>query len=126
MITVEKFNQVYSDVVEDDTGERTPFEIASKARELRWKGDRMPLADAAKLYASISSYNNFRPDMLTDLAEQFSDEIEATPGRENSVVVYLHVPAGLKDQVEEWVKDNFEADEIDWQEEEDTLRVWWD
>jgi len=136
---LQKFKKVYADAclfdipLESWTAEKEKAaqETAMQRRELTWKGERMPLAEAAKLYAEIPGYNNFQPNMLSDLFNEFKDQgedrkIEATPAREMSVAVYLHVPLGLRRQVRVFVEKNFEADEVEWVAPGDTLRVWWD
>jgi len=53
--------------------------------------------------------------------------IEVTPAREYSVAIYLHVPDknGLRQRVENFVHDKFQADSISWQRD-GALYVWWD
>ena len=70
----------------------------------------------------------YHPRMISDLHKSFADDgIEATPVREYSVGIYLHVPdkPGLRKRVERFVRANFQADEVSWQDS-GTLRVWWD
>lgn len=132
-----KFRKVYADAV-------IPFDLpeaewkaamiaAQAVRELEWKGERIPLVEAVELYALIPGYNEFGPETLAKLQAEFPDAgIEATPARESSVVVYLHIPGKeLGDEVCQFVTDNLEADEIDWEGNADgnggeTLRIWWD
>lgn len=125
MTTTATFQRVYADAMDPEMTEEQ-FQDASKIRELNWRGNRMPLGQGAELYATICEYNEFQPEMLTKLQKQFPEQgIDLTPARESSVVVYLHVPIGLRRQVRTFVDKHFNADEVDWVQA-DTLRVWWD
>lgn len=122
-----KWRQVYADAILDDMTESQWQEAAAK-RELMWRGERQPLADVAEQYAQLNryGYNEFRRDTIQKLADAFPNAgIEATPAREYSVAIYLHIPAGLRQEVRAFVEKNFEADEIDY-EEDGSLRIWWD
>lgn len=140
MNPVVRFKQVYADAVIDyeefdasDMGQQdlaNELDVAYGTRQLTWKGDRVPLPIAAKMYATIcDGYNEFQPNMLSDLQAAFcGNGIDVTPGRENSVVVYLHFPAGdneIGGNVRTFIEDNWGADEIDWQAD-GSLRIWWD
>lgn len=131
---MDEFCTAYADaVIADMTDEQQT--VASGQRNLSWKGDRMPLAEAAELYAKIcNGYNEFEPGMLRALDVQFGGSgIEVTPARESSVAVYLHIPdngvPGLRGSVRQWIEKNWNADEIDWWDTDNmkgSLRVWWD
>ena len=126
---IEEFRTVYADaVVECLTNEA--WEEAAQERTLKWQSERrIPLQDAAVCYAQIvESYNEFQPSMIANLDAVFADcGIEVTPARELSVAVYLHVPdkPGLRKRVEGFVRANFQADLVSWQDS-GTLHVWWD
>jgi len=129
---LDKFRKVYADAVIpsslDQAEWKAAMEVAYDERELRWMGeDRVSLADAAEMYACIENgYNEFQPNMLSDLNEAFADsDIEVTPARELSVTVYLHIPTELCKQVRIFVEQNFHADEVNWVKA-DTLQIWWD
>ncbi len=126
--TLNKFTQVYADAVVDSphVGLRSlESEAAYRTRELNWRGSRMPLNEAAKLYETIV-YEEFQPDMLTKLNDAFPDGgIEATPARVYSVCVFLHIPNKILDAVTAWIKKNWHANEIGL-EDDGSLRVWWD
>ena len=103
-------------------------------RQLEWRSDRrIPLQDAAICYAQIlNGYNEFQPQIIAELHAAFADcGIEVTPAREYSVAVYLHVPVldkeeqPLRKRVERFVRANFQADVVSWQDSE-SLYVWWD
>ncbi len=125
------FKLVYADALIDldlpDDEVEVAQKIAHPKRKLQWKGTRMPLDQAAELYALMKwGYNNFEPDMLDKLWQAYPDGgIEVTPARESSPAVYLHVPIGQRRQVRVFVEKHFHAGEVDW-EQADTLRVWWD
>lgn len=122
------FRKTYADALPECQTE-TQWAQASRIRRLMWRSKRrVSLANAARLYGQLGTYNAFRPEMVSDLYAAFPDDgIQVTPAREYSVAVYLHVPAAgnLRSQVERFVRTHFEADEVHW-ESEDTLRVWWD
>ena len=126
---IEEFRTVYADaVVECLTNEA--WEEAAQKRTLKWQSERrIPLQDAAVCYAAIvDGYNEFQPQVIADLHTAFADcGIEATPAREYSVAVYLHIPdnPGLRKRVEGFVRANFQADLVSWQDS-GTLHVWWD
>lgn len=126
---IKEFREVYADAVAPCLTDAAWQEAAQK-RTLEWQSDRrIPLPDAAVCYAAIiDGYNEFQPHMIADLYAAFADcGIEATPGREYSVAVYLHVPdkPGLRKRVEGFVRTNFHADVVSWQGS-GTLHVWWD
>ncbi len=101
------------------------WQEASKVRQLRWRGDRMTLAEAAKAFSEFTDgYNEFNYTLLEKLDAAFPGEIEITPARESSVAVYLHIPDNLKERVEHFVAEHFSADEVDF--EDGLLRIWWD
>ncbi len=138
--SLDKFRQVYADaVIRDMTDEQC--KVAVKERQLHWHGERITLAEAAEIYATIcQGYNEFKPNMLKRLLVVCPDVgIEVTPAREGSVAVYLHIPTGRQQKsVEAWVKKMLNADEVDvvdhftclqdGEEELDgeALRIWWD
>ncbi len=127
---IQEFRAVYADAVVECLTEAT-WEEAARKRTLEWQSDRrIPLHEAAACYAAIvEGYNAFQPHMIADLHAAFADcGIEVTPAREYSVAVYLHVPnkPGLRKRVERFVKANFQADLVSWQDDGGTLRVWWD
>jgi hypothetical protein len=121
-----KWRQVYADAVIDEiTSDQ--WEQAAQQRELQWRGERQPLAEVAAQYAQMNShgYNAFKGPMIQKLHDEFPEAgIEATPAREFSVAIYLHVPEDITFEVESFVRDNWEADEVDWVD--GSLRVWWD
>lgn len=127
---IKEFKAVYADaVVECLTDEA--WEEAARKRTLEWQSNRrIPLQDAAACYATIvEGYNAFQPHMIADLHAAFADSgIEATPAREYSVAVYLHVPnkPELRKRVERFVQANFQADLVSWQDDGEMLHVWWD
>ena len=126
---IKEFRTVYADAVVECLTEAVWQDVAKK-RTLEWKSDhRIPLEDAAVCYGQIvDGYNEFKPHMLADLHAAFADcGIEVTPAREYSVGIYLHVPdkPGLRKRVERFVKANFQADLVSWQDS-GTLHVWWD
>jgi hypothetical protein len=148
------FRQAYADAIipyEDTPAFHAAQREAMKHRDLKWHGERIPLAQAASIFAElVDGYNAFRPDTLKDLLAAFpNDGIEVTPAREYSVAVYLHIPASegfsLREQVEAFIREKLEADEIDWYDgicrlepgepgakvcdrtlADAALRVWWD
>ena len=126
---IAEFRVVYADAVVECLTEAA-WEEAARKRTLEWRSERrIPLQDAAVCHAQIvDGYNEFRPRMISDLHKSFDDcAIEATPAREYSVGIYLHVPnkPGLRKRVERFVKAHFLADVVRWQDNE-TLHVWWD
>ena len=126
---IKEFKTVYADAVAPCLTEAVWQEVSAR-RRLEWRGDRrIPLQDAAVCYAQIlHGYNAFQSDMIANLDAVFADcGIEVTLAREFSVAVYLHVPdkPGLRERVEKFVQDNFQADVVSWQDG-GTLRVWWD
>ena len=137
--TEKTFEQVYADAVIPNMTEAQWTE-AGKQRQLNWHGERMPLAEAAVLYAKIvEGYNDFKPDAIAKLQAEFPDAgIEVTPARESSVAVYLHIPDEFKERVEAFVREHLSANEVDtvtefsWMQpgeaqlKDKTLRVWWD
>ena len=126
---IKEFRTVYADAVVECLTEAVWQEVAAR-RQLEWRSERrIPLQDAAVCYAQIlHGYNEFQPHMIADLHAAFADcGIEATPAREYSVGVYLHVPdnPGLRKRVEGFVRASFQADLVSWQDS-GTLHVWWD
>ncbi|KKL03904.1 hypothetical protein LCGC14_2621470 [marine sediment metagenome] len=133
-----KFRQVYADAVENDLSDETQY----KTRSLYWHGPRIPLAEAAELYAQIEDgYNEFEHDAIARLAAEFPDAgIEVTPAREGSVAIYLHIPADstVMERVWAFCSEKLAADEIDvvtkftclqdgeTELEGEALRIWWD
>ncbi len=118
----DQFRTAYADALKHSTG--TPDEM--RRRNLNWQGDRISLTEAAQMYALVPGYNEYSGEMLGELLEAFPEAgIEVTPGRESSVVVYLHIKPDLKAEVLAWIVNNWSADEHDW-ENNGTLRVWWD
>ena len=90
-------------------------------RQLEWRcGRKIPLKDASVCYSTIvDGYNEFQPNMIADLHDAFPNcGIEATPARERSVAIYLHIPVldpeeqPLRKRVERFVRANFNADEV--------------
>ena len=126
---IKEFRTVYADAVAPCLTKAAWQEVAQK-RTLKWQSERrIPLQDAAVCYAAIvDGYNEFQPQVIADLHTAFADcGIEATPAREYSVAVYLHIPdnPGLRKRVEGFVRANFQADLVSWQDS-GTLHVWWD
>ena len=126
---IREFRTVYADAVVECLTE-TAWQKAAKERALEWKSDhRIPLEDAAVCYGQIvHGYNEFQPHMIADLNAAFADcGIEATPAREFSVGIHLHIPdkPGLRKGVEQFVRKHFEADVVSW-EDTGTLHIWWD
>ena len=123
------FMTTYCDAIHpNSTGERWP--LAARVRRLVWKSEhRVTLADAVWCYGLFSGgYNEFQPDMLTDLQHSFpEDGIQVTPAREYSVAVYLHVPnkKDLRKRIETFANEHFKADDVQWVTP-GTLRCWWD
>lgn len=123
------FREAYADAV-TAWNSHEEWEALAQRRRLTWMAPRrIPLSEAARCYAQIvGGYNAFRPNMIPQLSAKFpSDRIEVTPAREYSVAVYLHVPddRGLRDRVETFVNNRFDADVVSWVDES-TLRIWWD
>lgn len=137
--TRKTFEQAYADAVIPEMTDKQQT-VACQIRQLHWHGERIPLGEAAELYAKIcDGYNEFNADMLLKLKTEFAGvDIEVTPARESSVTVYLHIPEGKRDAVEDFVNETFHADEIDTvdhftclEEGEpelvgEALRIWWD
>ena len=140
--TKKTFEQAYADAVIPDMT-REQFEMASEERQLDWRGERMSLANAAKLYAKIrDGYNDFEPNMLAMLQGGFPHAgIEVTPAREGSVAVYLHIPkctaTDMRYMIRQYVEQHFKATEVDVVTEfpclegetelvGEALRIWWD
>ena len=112
------FRQAYGDVLVDSP---------RSTRKLTWRAtQRIPLSDAADVYAQIRPYNAFHPRFLHDLADRFPG-VTVTCAREQSVAVYLHVPRAIRlavcTEVVACIKT--EPDECLWTKS-DTLRLWWD
>ncbi len=123
-----EFRTTYADALDSEMDPSEWTRLSTK-RRLVWRHSRrVSLELAARLYGELSTYNDFRPSMIRALHEAFvRDGITVTPGRDYSVVIYLHVPdrAALRERVEGFVRDNLHADEISWEEDE-MLRIWWD
>ena len=124
-----EFREVYADAVNEWDSPEEWNSLATR-RCLTWKAARrIPLTDASRCYAQIGDgYNEFRPHMIPHLWAMFhNDGIEVTAAREYSVAAYLHVPdeTGLRQCVEAFVNDHFDADVVAWVDDE-TLRIWWD
>jgi len=126
----DKFRKVYADAVISSALPadewQTAQDAAMKIRELEWKGDFIPLAEAAKLYGMIEDgYNEFLPDMFADLDKAFpSASIEVAPAREFSVAAYLTMPVDHRKAVVKYIRQHWNADDCEWNGE--TLRIWWD
>ena len=125
----QEFCTTYADCMTPDVTDEQ-WDQVSKIRKLEWKADRpISLADAAKCYGQMAiNYNEFRANMIQRLHKAFPDAgILATPAREMSVALYLHIPdaPGLRQAVEAFVSRGFKADTIEW-EEDGTLYCWWD
>lgn len=123
------FRIAYADAVIPEMTD-AQWSEAARIRRLTWQSPhRLSLADAVKCYGQMANtYNEFHPGLLRDLNAAFgNDGIQVTPSREYSVAVYLHVPdAGdLRQRVETFAREHFNADEVWWTNAE-TLRVWWD
>ena len=124
-----KFRQVYADAV-NEWDSPQEWNALAKRRCLTWEAARrIPLANASWCYAQIADgYNEFQPHMIPYLWATFhNDGIEVTAAREYSVAIYLHVPdeTGLRQRVETFVNDHFDADVVAWVDD-GTLRIWWD
>ncbi len=123
-----EFRTTYADALDPEMS-HDEWTRASQKRRLVWRHSRrVPLELAARLYGELSTYNEFRPSMIEALHRAFAgDGITVTPGRDYSVVIYLHVPdrAALRERVEGFVRSRLRPDEISWEKDE-TLRVWWD
>lgn len=131
---VREFREVYADCIIDpddpDMGK------AMRGRTLQWRGDRISLPDAAWWYSQLPECEGYNPSVLPGLLAEFpftADDpgerfIEVTPAREYSTCMYLHVADEMRDKVEAFVRENFGADEVNWQRVcgSDTLRIWWD
>lgn len=123
------FRNTYADaVIADMTHEQ--WQEAARIRRLTWRSrHRLSLADAVKCYGQMAiNYNEFDPDLLREFHAAFgADGILVTPAREYSVAVYLHVPYrdGLRERVESFAHERFNADDVGWTDSE-TLRCWWD
>ena len=130
MTITAKFRKVYADAVISPDLPLLQWDAAQKVaqakRELKWKGDFIPLADAAKLYSMIEGgYNEFTPDMFANLDKAFPNAgIEVAPAREGSVAAYLTIPVASRTEVESYIEEHWNPDESEWNGE--TLRVWWD
>ena len=125
----QEFRITYADAVIPDMTD-AQWSEAERIRRLTWKSPhRLSLANAAKCYGQMATtYNEFHSGLLYDLKSAFgNDGIQVTPAREYSVAVYLHIPDhdGLRQRVESFVRERFNADNVDWVDTE-TLRVWWD
>ena len=123
-----EFRTTYADALEPEmTNEQ--WDRASRRRRLVWRHPRqVSLGLAARLYGILAVYNEFRPGMIKALQMAFArDGITVTPGRDYSVVIFLHVPnrAALRERVEGFVRDNLNTDELSW-EKDGELRLWWD
>lgn len=130
MTITAKFRKVYADaVISTDLPDKEWNDAQTAARvvrKLKWKGDFIPLADAAKLYSMIEGgYNEFTPDMFANLDKAFPNAgIEVAPAREGSVAAYLKIPVASRAEVESYIEEHWNPDESEWNGE--TLRVWWD
>lgn len=131
-----EFREVYGDCIIDpgDPG----FDKAMEGRTLQWLGDRLSLIDAAWWYSQIPDCEGYKSCVLPGLLAEFRDDgITVTPSRAYSTCMFLHVPRlngdvtdspgylQLRKQIEEFVRETFGADEVDWQKDE-SLRIWWD
>jgi len=125
---VDEFRRTYADALHPISTE-SDREQACRLRRLVWQStERVSLKNAAALYGEIAGYNAFQPSMIESLHRAFANErITVTPAREYSVKTLLHIPDcdGLRKRVEDFVRSNFDADEITW-EAPDRLLVWWD
>jgi len=124
-----EFRITYADAVIPDMTD-AQWSKAAGVRRLTWQSPhRVSLAEAVACYAQMeSTYNAFDPELLHDLNAAFGTEgIQVTPAREYSVAVYLHVPntSDLRQRVETFVRERFNADDVGWTEP-GTLRCWWD
>ncbi len=124
-----EFSEVYADAVNEwESAEE--WKALDARRRLTWKAARrIPLANASWAYAQMAhGYNLFRPFMIPHLYSAFhSAKIEVTPVREYSVGIHLHIPdaPGLRQRVEAFANEHFEADIVTWLDDE-TLSIWWD
>ncbi len=123
-----EFRTTYSDAIDPEM-DASQWTRASQKRRLVWRhSGQVSLGLAARLYGELSTYNEFRPGMIEALHKAFAaDGITVTPGRDYSVVIYLHVPdrPALRERVEGFVRSRLRPDELSWDKGE-TLRVWWD
>ena len=124
-----EFREAYADAV-NEWESREEWKALDARRQLTWKASRrIPLANAAQAYFQMAhGYNAFRPYMIPQLFSAFfTDKIQVTAAREYSVAIYLHIPEkpGLRERVEAFVNEHFEADIVEWSDP-GTLRIWWD
>lgn len=124
-----EFREVYADAVAD-WNSAEEWDSLARRRSLTWEAARqIPLANASWCYAQIADgYNEFQPHMIPHLWAMFhNDGIEVTAAREYSVAISLHIPddPGLRQRVETFVNEHFDADIATWVDDE-TLRIWWD
>lgn len=128
-LAMQRFRRAYADAVIPDMTD-AQFCEAVRVRQLTWKCKyRLPLADAVECYDQMAgSYNEFHAGLVRALHCAFRDDgIQATPAREMSVAIYLHVPntGDLRSRVASFCCEHFNADDVDWTED-GILRCWWD
>ena len=126
---MKEFCEAYADAVTEWEWTEE-WQTLSARRQLQWKAARrIPLAHASWIYQLMShGYNLYRPHMIPILWGTFyADKIEVTAVREYSVGIHLHIPdaPGLRQRVETFCNEHFEADIVTWLDDE-TLRIWWD
>ncbi len=123
-----EFRITYADALDPEINDEA-WARAAKKRRLVWRHPRqVSLETAAHLYGELAVYNGFRPSMVKALHKAFAGKgITVTPGRDYSVVIYLHVPdrPGLRERVEGFVRADLHPDELSW-EDDGALRLWWD
>lgn len=111
-----------------DCDQSKSFAETESVRRLDWvSGERIPLEDAHKAYDCIPGYNEFSPEIIRAMQNEFSGlGFEVTCAREGSVCLYLRLNQnGDKAKVKHYCEHNLNADEVDW-DDDDTLRIWWD
>lgn len=126
---MKEFQEAYADTV-NEWESHAEWKALDARRRLTWQRPRrIPLANASWIYSLMShGYNLYRPHMIPHLWSAFHRyKIEVTPAREYSVAIYLHVPdrPGLRQRVEAFCKEHFEADVVE-RVDEGTLHIWWD
>lgn len=123
-----EFRRTYADALDPEMS-HDEWTRASKKRRLVWRHPRqVSLETAAHLYGELAVYNEFRPSMVMALHKAFAGEgITVTPGRDYSVVIFLHMPdrKALRERLEGFVRGKLHPDELSW-EDDGTLRLWWD
>jgi hypothetical protein len=107
------------------------YEESTRCLDFRvrfWAAGDGPACALAALRA-IGSYNNFDGWAVAQALEPFAEKCVIAVGREGSPVVYVEPRYGnegvTKAAIEAALRD-VNADELDWQDKNRTLRAWWD